>query len=103
MLAVWAALSGRLISRESRDMALFLLMCLGGYFRLGELIEVKNEDMIRPTAGGLRCWSVLLFPEERRVSSKAGEFNDTVVLDSPRFRFLDTDIAEQMKTQGEMH
>eukprot|EP00974_Lingulodinium_polyedra_P074198 7190386-Lingulodinium_polyedra.AAC.1 len=65
-------------------MALFLMVCLSGYFRPGELMDVRCEDMLRPMQGALGYWSVLLFPEERRVASKVGEYNDTVVLDHPR-------------------
>ena len=77
-------------------MSLFLMMCLNGYFRPGELMDVRAEDMIAPMAGGLPHWSVLLFPEERRRSSKVGEFNDTVVLDSARLKFLDAHIKSQV-------
>ena len=65
------------------QMAFFLILCLAGYFRPGELMLVRAEDMIRPLIRALGFRSVLLFPEERRQASKVGEFNDTVVLYNP--------------------
>ena len=71
------------------SMAIFTLMCVSGYFRSSELLSIRRCDLVPPAAGVLRCWSILLFPEERGRASKTGIFSDSVELDDERLTFLE--------------
>jgi len=69
-------------------MARFTMMCLGGYFRPGELMQLTNKSLIPPVPGATRFFSVLMFTEEGGKKSKAGLFNDSVLMDCPYLSFL---------------
>ena len=72
-------------------MGVFLLTCLSSYCRPGELFTVRRCDWIAPVRHVLSTWSVILFPEEEGRSSKTGQFNDSVLMDSAWLGFLKTD------------
>ena len=65
-LAVWAALA-----------------CLSAYMRPSELFRCRLLSLVRPTAQISTEWSLLLSPDKEGVRSKVGEFDDSLVLDSP--------------------
>ena len=72
-LAVWAALVLQLV----------LLVCLSAYTRPSELFRWRLLSLVRPTAQISTEWSLLLSPDKEGVRSKVGEFDDSLVLDSP--------------------
>jgi hypothetical protein len=77
------------LGKHRATMAVFVLMCVSGYFRPSELLSIRRCDLIAPAAGVLRHWSVLLFPEEENRASKTSQFDDSVMMDDERIRFLE--------------
>ena len=49
---------------------------------LGEVLKMQRNQLVPPTAAGLRRWAIILFPEEQRLASKTGVYNDCVTMDS---------------------
>ena len=94
-IPIWCAVAWRLMARRQRSMAVFVLTCLSSYCRPGELLSVRRCDWIAPVRRVLTSWAVLLFPEEGNRSSKTGQFNDSISMDSNWLTFLNTDY-EQM-------
>ena len=70
-------------------MTVFVLMCVSGYFRPSELLSIRRCDLVAPAPGVLRHWAVLLFPEEEGRASKTSQFNDSVLMDDERIKFLE--------------
>eukprot|EP00435_Cladocopium_sp_Y103_P029361 s335_g7.t1 len=82
-LAVWAAVAVHLKANGYLRMAIFLLMALSSYSRPSELLRARVMSLVRPATGVTQSWSLLLSPEERPERSKTGEFDTSVLLDSP--------------------
>ena len=64
-------------------MALFLLVALSSYARPSELLRAKVYSLVWPANGITRTWSLLLAPEEEGLPTKTGDFNVSILLDSP--------------------
>ena len=56
---------------------------------------LRRGDLIPPSFGSASCWSLLLFPEERKLRSKTGAKDDSLLLDTPWCRWL-TEIVKEM-------
>ncbi|CAE7655449.1 unnamed protein product [Symbiodinium sp. KB8] len=82
-LAVWAAIATEMKRTGYLRMGLFLLMAVSSYARPSELLRAKACSLLRPAAGVTKTWSLLLSPEEENVKSKTGDFNVSLLLDSP--------------------
>ena len=63
--------------------ALFLLTAVSSYARPSELLRARACSLVRPAGGVTRTWTLLLSPEEEKLSSKTGDFDVSVALDSP--------------------
>jgi len=64
-------------------MAIFLLVSVSSYARPSELIRVLTHCLVKPSKNITQCWSLLLCPEERHHRTKTGEFDTSILLDSP--------------------
>jgi hypothetical protein len=69
-------------------MGLGVLMMVVCYLRVRELLSLKLGQILRPTGQGVQAWALLLFPIERKATSKTGATDETATLDSPRIQFL---------------
>ena len=96
---VWAAIAWQLREAGRKDMAVFVLTSVTGYFRPGELFRVKRGDLVPPAGMVLGCWAVLLAPEEDKVPTKTNIFNDSVALDSTLVKWLEKEY-EQIHIAG---
>ena len=70
-------------------MAAYVLLNLTAYLRPSEALKLRREDMVRPSGGRYKHWSVVLHPRERDAPSKTAEFDEVVLLDQPDHKFLD--------------
>ena len=64
-------------------MALFVMLSLSTYSRPSELLRCRTFSLIRPSPNITKAWSLLLSPEEMEVTSKTGDFDVSLMLDSP--------------------
>ena len=82
-----------------RRAGLGVIIAISAYLRPGELLSLKAKQIVAPApAAGVPCWSLLLFPEEDGRPSKTGHFSTVVLLDNPRFRFIDP-VLEALKSR----
>ena len=91
---VWAAIAWRLAAARRRDMMLFVLLCVSGYFRPGELLRLRRGDLVPPARGILDGWSALIAPEEENRPTKVGNFNDSVNLSCSLMPWLGVLLAD---------
>ena len=82
-LAIWTGLASLMIGMGFSDMAIFTMIALSTYARPSELLKMKVFSLVRPVTGLTASWSVLICPEELGEPSKTGEFDVSVLLDSP--------------------
>ncbi|CAE8724300.1 unnamed protein product [Polarella glacialis] len=87
-LAVWAAISWRMVVRQQVLMAIFNLVQVSTYARPGELIRLTRSSLVPPTPGVTKFWALLLSPEEGVERSKTGTADDSILLDSPWLQWL---------------
>ena len=74
-----------------RSAAVATLVCFAFMLRPSELLRLRSIDLVPPGNRGpkeRRKWSLVLHPTELGVSSKVGEFDETLALDNPDFGFL---------------
>ncbi|CAK0849368.1 unnamed protein product [Prorocentrum cordatum] len=77
-----------LIYDGERSTALYVEAAFSGSFRPGELLRAKVGDLVKPGVSeetALRCWSLIVAPEERLQPSKTQAFDDTVIFDHPEW------------------
>ena len=65
------------------SMAAFVLLSLSTYLRPTQLFGMKKRHLIAPLVGVSGQWAVLANPTEMGKPSKVGEFDVSIVLDSP--------------------
>ena len=100
-LAVWAGICYVMIIRGRRRMAVFVLMIVSTYARPSSLLGAKKEHLVPPVTGVNQQWSLLLHPEELESPSKTGEYDLSLVLDSPWMRSWVDDTCRALKsTEG---
>ena len=84
----WPVLAGLvvlLLLHGHADMALASLVAADAYLRPVEALSLRGEDVVPGQAGLGRQYkapSLLLFPHARGQSSKTGQFDDSIVLDT---------------------
>jgi integrase len=88
-LMVWAMLAWRMAAVGRWDMALFTLLLVCTYMRPGEGLALRKCDLIPPSPGVLKHWSILLFPQERVPSSKTLAKDESLVMDSSYMAWWD--------------
>lgn len=86
-LAVWAALSWRMVVHGHLMKALFNLLQVSTYHRPGTLLKLRKMGLVRPTAGVTPCWSMVTSLEETSDVSKVGTKDDSILLDSDWLNF----------------
>ena len=72
-----------MITRGRRRMAIFVLMIVSTYARPSSLLAAGKEHLVPPVSNVNQQWSLLLHPEELESPSKTGEYDLSLVLDSP--------------------
>lgn len=66
-----------------------MLVGMAAFLRPGELAGLTCQQLIPPSLGGMTtCWSIVMHPRELNISSKTGQFNDSVLLDGPDSHLL---------------
>ena len=70
---------------------------LRSYARPSELLRAKACSLVRPAGGVTKVWSLLLSPEEERISSKTGDFDVSVLLDSPWLQAWADELFSSLK------
>eukprot|EP00973_Karenia_brevis_P054076 7511923-Karenia_brevis.AAC.1 len=63
-------------------MALFVVLAFTAYLRPQECLNLLVKDCQKPQPLILRHWSLLICPQDREETTKVGEQDDTVILDS---------------------
>ena len=63
-------------------MAIWVLLAVHGYLRLGECMSLQRRDLVPPSISVQGYWALLVFPSERSERSKVGEADDSIFLDS---------------------
>eukprot|EP00438_Fugacium_kawagutii_P005650 Skav219567 [mRNA] locus=scaffold886:113683:117079:- [translate_table: standard] len=82
-LPIWAAMAAELRRMNRLRMAVFMLVAVSTYARPSELLRLRLFSLVRPQAGITDSWSLLMSPEERPERSKTGEYDVSILLDSP--------------------
>ena len=78
--------------------ALAVLIGVDGYLRPRELLSIRVGDLKRPTSAAVKHWVILLYPTGRGETSKVGEQDDTIILDSGRMEWLGA-VLEAISTR----
>lgn len=81
--AVWAAYAVEMKKLEKLRMSIFLLLSVSTYARPSELLRARVFSLVRPGHNISKGWSLLLSPEEGPSRTKTGEFDTSLLIDSP--------------------
>jgi integrase len=92
---VWCAIALEALRDGFVRLAFGILLAVEAYLRPSELLGVRCGDFIGPAHGGVETWVLLLHPSARGERSKVGSQDDTVPLDSKRFKLL-TPLMESL-------
>lgn len=76
-LAVWLAMSWRMVVRGQLQMAVFNLLQVSTYHRPGTLLKLRKLGLVRPTAGVTGTWSIVTSLTETSDVSKVGTKDDS--------------------------
>ena len=87
-MAVEAVRSGQVL------FAVSLVMSVLGYIRPSALLSIRRRQIVAP-GGGQRHWTVLLHPSDQQEISKTGTSDDSIVMDTPGFAWLNV-ILEKL-------
>lgn len=87
-LAVWLAMSWRMVVRGQLQMAVFNLLQVSTYHRPGTLLKLRKLGLVRPTAGVTGTWSIVTSLTETSDVSKVGTKDDSLLLDSEWLQFI---------------
>jgi len=85
------AIAGTMIHRKRQQMALLAVLLFSAYLRPCEGYRLQTCDVVPPvkdSATPARDFTVILAPFEREEATKAGAYDESVVLDSRREDFL---------------
>ena len=82
-LPVWCGVACRLIAKGFLRMAIFLLLSLCSYARPSAMAQLLKAGAVKPVMGITAHWALLLNPQEHGVPSKTGDFDVSIMLDSP--------------------
>ena len=84
------ALVGSLLSGNHVAEALACLLGFHLYLRPGELLGLTGRCLVAPSRrpGAPWTWGVIVRPLEENVPSKVGEFDESVLVDRPAWRWL---------------
>ena len=87
-LAFWTAIACNLAQRGFVRMAVLTLLLVDGYLRPCDAFPLTASQLLPPATGIARTWALLLFPSEIGATSKTGESDDTILLDSAHLQWL---------------
>lgn len=94
-LAVWCAVSWRMVCNGHLSKAIFNLIQLSTYHRPGALLKLRKLGLVKPVAGVTGYWSIVTSLTETADVSKVGGKDDSVLLDSTWLQFIEP-ILERM-------
>ena len=81
------------------QVAHWVLMAHGGYFRPGELYDVRGDDVVPPIQPG-GTWAVVIRPMELGRLTKTGAHDDSILWDSPSLLWMTTLFPRWRKAGG---
>ena len=99
---VKSAISAVMLVAGRRDMALFNELSFSTYARPGELLKLKAADYVEKNADFGHSVLVLA-PVEREEATKAGIYDEILILDDERAPWLDQLIKKQASDQMRAH
>ena len=79
--AVWAGIACRLVEQGQPTVGLLVMTGLISYARPGELLRMRQCDLVPLLRGALQNFSTILAVEETGRPTKVRTFNDTLELD----------------------
>jgi len=98
------AISGDLLHRGKREMALYNETTYSTYGRPGEMLKLTVDDYV-PAEETTGYPVLILHPMERDASSKTGIFDETLLLDDTEAEYLPEALSlmvkQRIKTDGE--
>jgi len=97
-----SSITGMLIHLEKKEMALFNEVTFSTYARPGEMFKIYPADVV-PRNNTFHHDVIVLGAMERNESSKAGIFDETLILDDTRCPLLGTlmkDLAEKRVSEN---
>ena len=94
-LAVWCAVSWRMVCNGHLSKAIFNLIQLSTYHRPGALLKLRKLGLVKPVAGVTGYWSLVTSLTETSDVSKVGGKDDSILLDSEWLQFIEP-ILERM-------
>ena len=98
------AITGDMMHRGKKEMALYNETTYSTYGRPGEMLKLTVEDFV-PTEDTTGYPVLILHPMERDVSSKVGIFDETVLLDDKEAEYipvaLELLVKQRIKEDGE--
>jgi integrase len=100
---VWATIMYVLAGMNEYGMALMVAIGLNCYFRPGEALEIKVEDIIQPTRREAGPMSIIIFPKERQRASKTGYMDNSCLLDCTWMTWLPFAISAYLAETGKTH
>ena len=89
-LCVWAAICHILLARGKGLLAAMILMAFQTYMRPKELLGMRVGHLMPPTRAVTQHWGVLIAAQELGVPTKTGAMDDSLLLDTPSFKWMDT-------------
>ena len=90
--------------RGHHEEALFVDMVFDTYCRFSEAHELKGSDVLKPVErleGTLGHWAIRLRPEQGEKPTKAGGFDDVIVLDTEDKQYLGPLLGARKKLVGD--
>ena len=88
---VTCLISMHCLKHQQVQAALMIATCFALYLRPGEVTRLRGMDLVRPVQTNKKeksHWAVVLHPAEEEISSKTGEFDETVMFDLEEHKFL---------------
>ncbi len=97
------AIVAELVRRGLYEMGVATVLAADAYLRPAAAMALQVNGVLvpRPEMGpAFRYWTLLLFPREQGEASKVGEFDDSLVLDSPERQWRGDCLARLKRGRG---
>jgi len=82
-----AAVAGSMMAEGDNQSALFIMTAFSTYGRPGEIYALQGEDILAPVPPYMQ-YTMELAPWSRQIPSKAGHFDEALLLDDPDMPYL---------------
>lgn len=92
----------RLTDAGYLDMAVLVLMALCTYLRPGQMLGLRRGSLAPPAAGATSTWSLLVHPMESGTTSKTGDRDISILLDSAWLSWMPPVYEELIKGDPEL-